>query len=88
MDNFDIDVWIATKDELKDFQKKRELRDDWHDTDSANIEIFAVDGPLNNAMCDESEAHIVLVETDPSYTIDDQVTFAINAACLLAWACK
>lgn len=88
MNNFDIDVWIATKDELKTFAADRDLRDDWHDAETADLEIHFVDGPLNNAMCDTSEAHIVIVENDPAYTIDDQVTFAINAACLLAWACK
>jgi hypothetical protein len=85
---YDIDKWIETKDELKTWAADRDLRDDWHDAEVADIEIRAVNGPLNNAFCDASEAHIVLIESNPAYTVDPQVTFAINAANLLAWACK
>lgn len=85
---YDIDKWIETKDELKTFAADRDLRDDWHDAECADLEIQFVDGPLNNAHCDLSEAHIVLIENDPAYTIDPRVVFAINAANLLAWACK
>jgi len=83
----DIDVWIETKRELKRLAKRLELPSDWHDADCANLRIKFVGGPLTNAQCDSSEAHIVIVERYPNYTIDKKVTFAINAANLLAWAC-
>jgi len=83
----DIDVWIETKDELQQLAKRLELPSDWHDADCHDLGVKFVGGPFTNAMCDESEAHIVIVEHDPDYTIDKRVTFAVNAANLFAWAC-
>lgn len=83
-----IDKWIETKQELRELAKKLGVRDDWHNADCEGLEIMLYEDAFDNAHCDESEAHVVITHSDPAYTIDDEVRYAINAANLLAWACE
>lgn len=82
-----IDHWVRTRQELKDLAKEWELRSDWHEADTYGIETILRNGVLDNAHCDEDEAHIILiadVESNPDDT--EPQTYAINLAVLLAWA--
>ncbi len=81
-----IDKWIETSMELKELKVTLGVRDDWHEPDEQDVTVEMVDGPLDNAFGDESEAHLVLTHTDPDYTVDSEVRYAVNAANLLAWA--
>lgn len=81
-----IDKWIETKDELKALKKTLGVRDDWHEPDEQDVSVELMQDRLDNAFGDESEAHIILTHTNPSYTVDGEVRYAINVANLLAWA--
>jgi hypothetical protein len=80
-----IDKWINTKDELKALAKTLGVRDDWHEPDEQDVAVTMVAGPLDNAFGDTTEAHIILTHL---WANDDgtEVTYAVNAANLLAWA--
>jgi len=81
-----IDKWIETSMELKELKLKLGVRNDWHEPDEQDLTIEMVDGRFDNAFGDESEAHVIITHTDPTYTVDDEVRYAVNAANLLAWA--
>lgn len=83
-----IDQWIETKADLKKLAELLGVRDDWHEPDEQGVSCELMQDRLDNAFGDESEAHIILTHTNPSYTIDGEVRYAINVANLLAWACK
>lgn len=87
-----IDKWIDTKAALKELKATLGVRDNWHEPDEQDVEATLVDrardgAPLkfDNAFCDHTEAHIILThlwaKADGS-----EVTYAVNAANLLAWA--
>lgn len=74
---------IDNPETLEAVRKMLGARDDWHEPDEQDLTIRAGGDwdNFDNAFCDTSEAHVVIV--DPTGR-----EFGINVANLLAWACK
>ncbi len=87
-----IDKWIETKEELRELAKTLGVRYDWHEPDEQDVDVRLVaciagkSLSFDNAHGDESEHQILLTHHDAR--IDPVVTYALNVANLLAWACK
>lgn len=80
-----IDKWIETSMELKELKLTLGVRNDWHEPDEQNVTVEMVAGPLDNAFGDTSEAHLILTHLWANKD-GTEVSYAVNAANLLAWA--
>jgi len=71
---------LTGKHEIQALARKLKVRHDWHEPDEQNLTVEMVDGSFDNAMCDETEAHVVIKQGGKEIA-------KVNVALLLAWAC-
>lgn len=81
-----IDTWLECKQDLQKLAKEAELRPDWHNADCDGMDAKMVYGPLDNAHCDEDEAHVILTHDTGDCCDTEPHHYGINLANLLAWA--